>query len=267
MGGVGSIPVRCTEPARILGVRLRYRIDLSYHGAAFHGWQKQPGLRTAQGEIELWLGRLLGSPDPLPVTGAGRTDAGVHAECMVAHFDTAPIWNPQDIAHRLNAALPEDIAILALREVPDDFHARYSAKRKTYAYRLTLRKSPFERDRRWHVFPPFDLSRATEAGSMILGAHDFSGFCRATSRKENNWCNVTHSEWECDHDAATFRVTADRFLHEMVRLLVGTMVDIARGVRPVALMDEILSRGDVTLCGNAAPPHGLTLIGIEYPDD
>jgi len=244
---------------------LRYRLDIAYHGGAFHGWQKQPGLRTVQGELELWLTRLVGAAEPLAVTGAGRTDAGVHAERMAAHFDCGADLECDALLERLKAALPEDMAALALSRVPPDFHARYSATRKSYEYRLATVQSPFGRDRVWHAPRPFDLQAAQAAALTVLGQHDFSGFCRAASLRENNTCRVTLSAWEGWGVEYRYRVTADRFLHEMVRLLVGTMVQIARGVSPVGLMQEILERRDVTLCGNAAPPHGLTLIAVEYP--
>ncbi|MEW5873635.1 MAG: tRNA pseudouridine(38-40) synthase TruA [Candidatus Zixiibacteriota bacterium] len=244
---------------------MRYRLDIAYHGGGFHGWQKQPGPRTVQGELELWLARLVGVAEPLAVTGAGRTDAGVHAEQMVAHFDCEATLECDILLDRLKAALPDDMAALALGPAPPDFHARYSALRKTYEYRLATEKSPFDRDRVWHAPRPFDLRTAQAAAATVLGRHDFSGFCRAGSLRENNTCRVTLSSWESLGAEYRFRITADRFLHEMVRLLVGTMVQIARGGSPVGLMQEIIERRDVTLCGNAAPPHGLTLIAVEYP--
>jgi tRNA pseudouridine38-40 synthase len=197
------------------------------------------------GELELWLNRLLGR-SPIAVTGAGRTDAGVHAERMSAHFDTPGNVDVGALLVRLRAALPDDLAALALTPVPDNFHARYSALRKTYEYRLSVERSPFARDRVWQIPRPFEIGLAREAAKSILGEHDFSGFCLATSLRENNSCFVSQSGWDSIGAEFRYRVTANRFLHEMVRLLVGTMADIARGNRPIAAMGEILQRRDVS---------------------
>ena len=245
----------------------RYRIDLSYHGAEFHGWQKQPGLRTVQGELEDWLGRLLAGGSPISVTGAGRTDAGVHAGIMTAHFDTIGAVNDTaDLAHRLRGALPPDITVRRILAVDDTFHARFSALSKTYQYQLTTEPSPFNRDRVWHFRGDFDCERANQAAAVIAGEHDFAGFCRVISQKENMNCTVRLSEWSAGGDTYSYRIRANRFLHEMVRLLVGTMADVARGRWDANQMALILEKQDVRLCGMAAPPHGLALVDIEYPD-
>ena len=246
--------------------RVRYRIDLAFHGAQFHGWQRQPGLRTVQGELEMWLSRLLPDHDPVTLTGAGRTDAGVHAEHMVAHFDSHSIIDPAQLTLRLQAALPDDISVLGLVPVTGDFHARFSAVARTYVYRICTCPNPFGRDRAWRIPPAFSLEIAQDAASRILGGHDFSGFCLAASQRESMTCLVRESRWEQIEDGYAYQVTANRFLHGMVRLLVGTMADISRGRWPAQRMEEILERKDVRLCGMAAPPHGLTLVQIEYPD-
>lgn len=243
----------------------RYRIDLAFHGAEFHGWQRQPGLRTVQGELETWFTRLLRSSETVRITGAGRTDAGVHAEHMVAHFDSAAAFDPVRLVSQLAAALPQDVCVRRLTPVAVEFHARYSAVAKTYLYRLCTVQTPFDRDRRWHILGSFDLQAAISAAAKIRGTHDFSGFCRAASHRPTMTCDVHQSEWQRTEDGYTYRVRANRFLHGMVRLLVGTMADIARGRWPDTRIDDILRSGDVRLSGTAAPAHGLTLIEIEYP--
>jgi tRNA pseudouridine38-40 synthase len=248
-----------------LGNPMRYRIDLAFHGAAFHGWQRQPGLRTVQGELEVWLNKLLRADVPIALTGAGRTDAGVHAELMVAHFDTEREFDPADLTHRLSAVLSDDLTVKQIAPVSDDFHARYSAIAKTYVYRLRTERTPFARDRVWHIRGDFDYEDASDAASRIIGDHDFSGFCRATSRKPNSACHVRDSLWRVTETGYQYDIRANRFLHGMVRLLVGTMTEIARGRWPAARMTEILESRDVRLCGAVAPPHGLTLADIEYP--
>jgi len=245
--------------------RVRYRIDVAFHGARFHGWQRQPGLRTVQGELETWLSRLLPGQESVTLTGAGRTDAGVHAEHMVAHFDSASSIDAAQLIFRLKAAVPDDISILGLVPVTGDFHARYSAVARTYVYRICTRPTPFGRDRAWRIPPAFEFALAQDAASRILGEHDFSGFCLAASQRESMTCLVRESRWEQIEDGYAYRVTANRFLHGMVRLIVGTMADISRGRWPVQRMEDILRSKDVRLCGTAAPPHGLTLVRIAYP--
>lgn len=243
---------------------MRYRLDLAYHGRNFHGWQRQPGLRTVQGELELWLGRLLGGDSPVSVTGAGRTDAGVHAAGMVAHFDTDFPVAPDELFRRMRQALPADLLVTALTPVDAGFHARFSAVSRTYSYRLVAAPTPFGRDRRWLVCAALDRARLAAAAAIVIGRHDFTGFCRAESQKGDNCCLVTQSEWRAERDELVYRIKADRFLHEMVRLLVGTMVDIGRGRFGIEQMTRILTSGDVRLCGEAAPAHGLTLEAVEY---
>jgi tRNA pseudouridine38-40 synthase len=224
-------------------------------------------MRTVQGELELWLARLLGSREIIGVTGAGRTDTGVHASGMVAHFDTDL---PVDVTHltqRLRSALPPDVVVDRITSVQAEFHARYGAIARAYEYRVTTRKSPFDCDRDWYVPGPLDLPAMASAAAAVVGPHDFAGFCIAASRREENTCKVTDSAWERQGDRLMYRVRADRFLHMTVRLLVGTMVEIGRGRWTPERIDEILSIGDVRLCGTSAPPHGLTLVAVEYPED
>jgi tRNA pseudouridine38-40 synthase len=248
-----------------LGTPMRYRVDLAFHGAAFHGWQRQPGLRTVQGELEGWVQKLLRTETPITLTGAGRTDAGVHAEVMVAHFDVGGEFDHEDLTYRLSAALPDDLTVKQVMPVSNDFHARYSAIAKTYVYRLSTERTPFARDRVWHFHGDFDYDTAVAAANLIIGNHDFSGFCRAKSRKPNSACHVLNSLWRATETGYQYDIRANRFLHGMVRLLIGTMAEIARGRWPAARMTEILESCDVRLCGPVVPAHGLTLADIEYP--
>lgn len=244
---------------------MRYRIELAYHGADFHGWQRQLHLRTVQGELELWLSRLLGLQEGIAITGAGRTDAGVHASGMVAHFDSDLPLDCDRLTLRLHAALPPDLVVTRIVPTQPGFHARYSATARTYEYRCTSRRSPFDRDRLWHVSGPLDLAALECAAAAVIGIHDFAGFCIAASRKQENTCHVTRSSWECAGDLLIYHVRSDRFLHMMVRLLVGAMMDIGRGRWSPGRMEEILKARDVRLCSAAAPAHGLTLVAVEYP--
>ena len=243
----------------------RYRLDCAFHGGGFHGWQRQPGLRTVQGELEEWLAKLLGSEAPIAVTGAGRTDAGVHARGMVAHFDWPDDIDTPQLLHRVISALPDDLTVHDLRQVDPGFHARYSAVQKAYEYRVSNQPSPFERDRTWFIHGDVNWDILSQTASAIIGENDFAGFCIAESVKPNTICRIFSAQWHTDGAVWRFRITGDRFLHQMVRLLVGTQIDIARGRWPAERMQEILTQRDVRLCGQAAPPHGLTLVSVEYP--
>jgi tRNA pseudouridine38-40 synthase len=245
---------------------MRYRIDVAYHGREFHGWQKQPGLRTAQGELEIWLSRLLAGGAEISVTGAGRTDTGVHSLNTPAHFDWPERIDTKALEHRLRAALPNDLRVTSLHIVADDFHARYSAIARQYSYRIRLGAWPFDRDRQWQIHDTLALEALENCARLVLGEHDFSGFCRAGSVRQNNRCVVTESNWTFDSPILTYSIRADRFLHEMIRLMMGTFVAIARGRWGVEHVSDILRTKDVEQCGDAAPAHGLTLERVEYPD-
>lgn len=244
---------------------MRYRIDVAYHGRDFHGWQKQPGLRTVQGELEIWLSRLVGSGADIPITGAGRTDTGVHSLCTPAHFDWPEWIDTQALEHRLRVALPNDLRVILLYQVADDFHARYSAVARQYSYRIRLGTWPFDRDREWQIHDALDVDVLEKCAHTLVGRHDFSGFCRAESVRQNNCCTVTESKWTIEPPCLTYTIRADRFLHEMIRLIMGTFVAAARGRWGVERICEIMRTGNVGLCGDAAPAHGLTLERVEYP--
>lgn len=244
---------------------MRYRIDVAYHGRDFHGWQKQPGLRTVQGELELWLSRLVGTTAEVSLTGAGRTDAGVHSLHTPAHFDWPELIDTKAIAHRLRVALPHDLRVSAFHQVAEDFHARYSACARQYTYCIRLGTWPFNRDREWQLHDDLNFEALQSCASALLGRHDFSGFCRAESLRQNNRCTISESCWEIRDSQLKYTIRADRFLHEMIRLIIGTFVSIARGRWSVEHVSEILRTGNVGLCGDAAPAHGLTLEYVEYP--
>ncbi len=241
----------------------RYKLTLEYDGTNFAGWQIQPNQRTVQGVLTTRLGWLL-AEEP-SITGAGRTDAGVHALGQVVHFDAPAITDRAEFLQRLNAALPDDVCGLGLQEAPGDFHARYSAIRKIYHYHLTLGPSAFAKGRSWRLPGPIDWGDVETATAKLVGNNDYAGFCLAGSQKEDNHCQVEIAHWRRAEREAVFEITANRFLHRMVRLVVGTLVDIGRGRWRPAQIDEILESGDVRLAGQAAPPEGLYLVRVEYP--
>jgi len=205
--------------------------------------------------------------DTVALTGAGRTDSGVHAEHMAAHFQWDDDLDADDLRYRLNAALPEDIIVRSIVEADPEFHARYSAIQRCYEYRIETNPNPFDRDRHWYVPYALDFDSLHRAAGELLGPHDFRGFCLSESQKDDCRCEISRSEWIIAGSRLRYRVSANRFLHQMVRLMVGTMVDIARGRFDAEQIQRIISNGDVSLCGPAAPPHGLTLRRIIYPGE
>ena len=240
----------------------RYKIIVEYDGTDFVGWQIQPEGRTVQGEIEKAL--LEFGEGGIDITGAGRTDTGVHALGQVAHFDLKNDIELYKLLPALNAKTPEDIIIKNIEITNPDFHARYDASWRKYLY--ILAKSPSAIGRRFSWLPPFEykLDVLQSVANDILGEHDFSGFCKLKSQRENTVCNVMLSAWTENQQQVVFEIMADRFLHSMVRLLVGTMLDIARGrFEPDAIL-EILKSGDVTKAGTSAPPQGLFLAEVGY---
>ncbi len=240
------------------------RIDLAYDGAGFHGWQVQPGLRTVQGELAAACSRLLGR-EVLPA-GAGRTDTGVHALGQVASVAGVTQEETARLARVLPRVMPEDTRVLAVRAMPDGFSARFSARWRRYRYRVGLRDDLFQRRYRWFPGRTPDLDALTAAAAQVVGTHDFASFCKAASLRDDNTCCVTHSRWERRGDEAVYTVQADRFLHHMVRNLVGTMVEMASGRRPGRDLAEILAARDRAAAGTMAPPHGLYLAAVGYDE-
>jgi len=238
------------------------RIDLAYDGSAFHGWQVQPELRTVQGELARLLSRLLGR-ETMP-TGAGRTDTGVHALGQVAHASGLNGNETARLCRVLPGMAPEDIDIRAVREVSPSFDARFSANWRRYAYRLGFRRDIFRRRLEWQVSDELDRAAMDAAAARVPGEHDFSSFCKTASLRENNRCRVVDCAFEWSDDSAIFGIRADRFLHNMVRTLVGTILEVGRGRRAAADLDDILAARDRRAAGDKAPPCGLYLAEVGY---
>jgi len=241
------------------------RIDLAYDGGGFHGWQVQPGLRTVQGELSRLVSRLLGRE--IVPTGAGRTDAGVHALGQVAHVSGLDASETERVCRALAAMAPDDVDIREVREVAPVFDARFSAQWRRYEYRLGFRPDIFRRRLEWQVLPDLDREAMDAAAAQVPGERDFSSFCKTASLRENNRCDVRLCRFEWDGDSAIFHIRADRFLHHMVRTLAGTLVEIGRGRRAPEDMGAILSARDRRAAGAMAPPHGLYLAAVGYPPE
>lgn len=237
---------------------------MAYDGLGYHGWQKQPDLMTIQGSLEGGLQRITGRLTP--VYGAGRTDAGVHAYAQVAHFESSVPEDTTDWVRALNALLPKDIVIHSAEEVPDSFHARFSAKGKTYTYYIHngLRRSPHQRRTSWFVPTRLNLNQMRAASRVLVGEHDFTSF--AAKNGEVKDCRLVLEEIRIEKqgDQITTTLKARRFLKYMVRNIVGFLVGVGRGRFGVDEVPMVLDSKDRSMAGLTAPPQGLFLVNVEY---
>ncbi|MGB9616441.1 MAG: tRNA pseudouridine(38-40) synthase TruA [Desulfomonilaceae bacterium] len=246
----------------------KYKAVVEYDGAKYHGWQWQPSLPTIQGALEHALAQIC--REPIRVHGAGRTDAGVHSLGQVAHFESTWSHSSDELQRACNALLPPDIVVRELKPVRADFHARHSAIAKLYTYRILNRslRSCFWRGYAWHVKEPLDIHSMNEAARRIRGAHDFAAFGAPTDGTESTVRHITHAFWELHEDSGLiqFAIQGSGFLRYMVRSLVGTMVMVGRAKISPEHFLSILDSCDRSKSGPAAPPHGLYLTKVDYPD-
>ncbi len=244
---------------------MRYFIQFSYFGKAYHGWQNQPNAITVQEVLEKALSTLL--RDKIDVVGAGRTDAGVHAKQMFCHFDFDSIDDKKDLAYRLNAFLPDDIAVQEIRTVVDGAHARFDAIERTYEYWLVREKDPFLFDYAHWVKHPLDLPAMNEAAKMLLENTDFECFSKSNTDVKTFNCDVREAYWQDCGDKWVFTITADRFLRNMVRAVVGTLLDV--GLKKITSEDmhQIIASKDRSEAGVSVPAKGLYLTKVIYPKD
>ncbi|HEX3173377.1 MAG TPA: tRNA pseudouridine(38-40) synthase TruA [Solirubrobacterales bacterium] len=239
------------------------RLDIEYDGTAFRGWAAQPGLRTVQGEIEAALATVLREPAQLTV--AGRTDTGVHALGQVASFVTEAEL-PRDLARSVNAVGAEDVAVTSARSVDDGFDARRDAKSRTYRYRILARStpSPFERNRALWCTYPLDREALDACAATLPGTHDFTAFTPTQTDHVRFDRNVLAASWQQEDDILTFRITADAFMRNMVRILVGTQLEVATARRSLDNFTQLLTGAPRSAAGETAPPHGLYLESVSY---
>lgn len=241
---------------------MRYFITFSYNGKDFHGSQTQPNGNTVQAELEAAFATILRGP--VALTFAGRTDAGVHAEKMVAHFDVAKAV-PTNFGARLNNLLPCSIAIINLYRVTDKAHARFDATSRTYYYRITTRKDPFLYINHTRVAPGLDFEAMNKAAQLLLGQQDFASFCRTHTDVKTTICDVREAKWiQKNETEAYFVITADRFLRNMVRAVVGTLFEVGKHKMTEAQFGEVIAAHDRCRAGHSAPAEGLSLIDINY---
>ncbi len=238
------------------------KLLIEYDGTNYCGWQRQENGLTIQAEIENVLSKVL--QENVSIIGAGRTDAGVHARGQVANFRTETSLELKEIHSALNGLLPEDIVIHSVEDVHIDFHARYSAKERVYSYCITQRPTALTRLYSWHLNYNLKLDVMRWAAASIIGVHDFESFCKANSEVDHHRCNVMAAQWECEDARLKFTIRADRFLHGMVRALVGTMVNVGRGYTRLEEFVKILEKKNRSEAGQAAPAKGLVLEEIVY---
>ena len=251
----------------------RFSLTLAYDGTDFIGWQRQPKGRSVQATVEDALAKL--AQAPCPVVGSGRTDAGVHAQGQVAHVDLPMAQMPADWLYRLNALLPAEIACLHAAPVADDWHARFSAQSRTYRYFCTLQKSPFSK--RFCARLPYralNLAAMNEAAAYLLGEHSFRSFAKAIPDEAHYLCRVTHAFWEAlpqqegpagAAPTLAFTITANRFLRGQVRAVVGALLEVGKGKRPPHWIADVLALQAAQVQAVLAPPQGLHLWQVAYP--
>ena len=242
---------------------MRYLIKLSYDGSDFCGWQIQPNAPTVQQTLEQALATLLG--ESAPVTGAGRTDTGVNAIGYVAHFDCVRELDCAQFCYKLNAILPRSIAVSQVEKVSDSFHARFDASRREYTYFLHREKDPFADKFSLLYTYPLDFDAMNRAASSLLGTHDFSCFEKTGADNRTSICTVTEAEWfRKDETHWYFKIAADRFLRNMVRAIVGTLLEVGRGKRSEESIAELLGSGTRCDAGESVPGNALFLSEINY---
>lgn len=241
----------------------RYFIWLSYDGTNYHGWQVQPNGISVQGELQRVLSTLL--RQNISITGAGRTDAGVHARVMAAHFEIEADIDCKQLAYKMNRMLPQDIVIDRIEEVSLDMHARFSATERTYHYYIHTRKSPFERHYSCEIHYPLDFEKMNEAGRILTTYEDFGAFCKAHSDVKTTLCNVSRAEWIQTGDTTWyFVITANRFLRNMVRAVVGTLVDVGRGRLSLDEFRSVIEGKRRSDAGESMPGNALFLEDVKY---
>lgn len=245
---------------------MRYFLKLAYNGTDFHGWQRQENASTIQQEIEENLSTILRTETA--IMGCGRTDTGVHATAYFAHFDAAELnISMQDLIHKLNSMLPWGIAIDEILPVTKDAHARFDATRRSYVYRIIERKDPFEHNTAYRFNLPLDITAMNKACQLLLGEKDFGCFCKSNADNLTDICTVYSAQWNKDNEVLTFNVTANRFLRNMVRAMVGTLLEVGQGKMSLEEFQAVLDSKDRTAAGRSVPAHGLYLTKVEYPQE
>ena len=242
---------------------MRYFITFSYDGTAYHGWQIQPHSVTVQEELQKALSTLMRKP--MEGVGAGRTDTGVHARKMIAHFDHDEVLDCFQLVYKLNKLLPRDIAVQHVEPVADDMHARFSAKSRTYHYYVHLDKNPFLRSYSWQVYGNPDFELMNRAARVLMEYKDFTSFSKVNTDTKTNDCTITEARWDrVGEDQWRFTVTANRFLRNMVRAIVGTLMEVGRGRMTIEQLRSVIEAKDRCRAGDSVPGNALFLVEVLY---
>jgi len=242
---------------------MRYFIELMYDGSNYHGWQYQPNATTIQIKLEECISLII--QDKVELVAAGRTDTGVHAKQMFAHFDSDKSLG-KELLYRINSILPNDIAVINLFKVKEDAHARFSALNRTYSYCISENKNPFNT----HCYfynKKLDVIKMNESAQYLLGKHDFTSFSKVKTNTHTNNCEISILSVVKKKDKIFFTIRSNRFLRNMVRAIVGTLVDVGESKIPVSSLKKILENKNRSLAGKSMPANGLTLVSIEYPKE
>lgn len=241
----------------------RYFIEIVYHGADFHGWQKQPNAPSVQETIEKCLFKQFAHSE-IPIIGCGRTDAGVHAKQYFFHLDLVNEVDEIQFVYKLNRMFPKGIAAYSMKEVALDLHARFDAKKRTYRYFIHRLKNPFKEDLSWYFPHDLDFEKMNQAAKLLLGEKDFGSFAKAHTDVKTNFCNVFNAEWFAENNDYYFEISANRFLRNMVRAIVGTLIDIGTGKLELADIPKILAAKNRQEASISVPGHALFLWKIDY---
>ena len=244
---------------------MRYFLELSYNGKAYHGWQIQPNAISVQEGLEKALSTIL--KEEISIVGAGRTDTGVHASKMFAHFDFEGDLVSKDITYKLNSFLPKDIAIHGVFEVMPTAHARFDALSRTYHYRISTSKNVFNGDFAYQVLLPLDIEAMNKACKILFEYNDFQCFSKSNTDVKTYHCDIKEAFWTENGDELLFIITANRFLRNMVRAIVGTMVNIGLGKLQSEDLHDIIASKNRSNAGFSVPAHGLYLVEISYPEE
>ncbi|MBB6680773.1 tRNA pseudouridine(38-40) synthase TruA [Aequorivita sp. 609] len=244
---------------------MRYFIEIAYNGKNYFGWQRQPKQMSVQQVIEESLSTLL--REDIKITGAGRTDAGVHAKQLFAHFDFEAINDTKALVFRINSFLPKDISVVNIFQVKDNAHARFDAVAREYEYVISLRKDPFSQDFAYQLNKIPDVDLMNKTAELLFNHIDFQCFSRSKTDVKTYNCVVSKARWELIDNKLTFTISADRFLRNMVRAIVGTLLDVGFGKTSAEDFQAILNSKNRSKAGASAPAHGLYLTKVKYPEE
>ena len=248
-------------------MKTRYFIDLSYKGTSYHGWQIQPNAISIQEVLTKAFSTIL--REEIDITGAGRTDTGVHALNYIAHFDSLnpDLNNNESFVYKINSFLPRDIVIHSIHKVDNNAHARFDATSRTYKYYIHQKKDPFLQDTSYYYIHKLDVDLMNKAAKILFDYTDFTSFSKLHTDVKTNNCKILEAKWEKDDHKFVFNITADRFLRNMVRAIVGTLLDIGRKKIDLEEFKNIIQQKNRSNAGVSAPAHGLFLIDIKYPEN